>query len=885
MIQKILATLVTYSISLQLILGGIPIAMLTSTNAHANKCAEGLEWNAILNRCLSSRQAAQVQSVSARCQRITDKAAQNKCYVSALEQQVADGEKKGSIGGAQKIDASKLTILLAMATLISSVTTIKYLKAGCKSATSAWLMAGASVSIFAGEVMSGLKFQKKSKEAFDDFQKVLKGQNETEGSEVQSEALNAMIKREDAVIEAANTKKTFYTIAMAAYAAAGVMAVIELIKYKTLLVTAASPTPGAPAAAAYAQTFVCISAKAAEGEQAALATKAAGQGFAGGSAQIGGAFGGNFAGSAAAVGKGAVFSAGTGAGLGAIVGGGAIVGSMLVGNMSSGGVQDLNPKGGDKIINPNPSSDGSSSGGSGGGGGSSDPAVNNCGDQPCQVNNSQNSSIEDYLQSYFENDQKVSFNKFYDTASIDASTDWAEFYQTTSEVRRFRSGEKASETEADFELTKIAADAANIQESKEDFTFMKLAVKVTQQFGVQNAEASDILKGFMMILGMGGIGYAGATMLISKSAALTSFFIMPATRATLSGIMTAVAISQRSHMDKEKKKAEERKAFIEKLQLQVEAAGNGFGSCTQEQRNSDMTKPHCFCYLQGGSINTARVKSATCKAFFGSGLAKNMARPTSATSAREAPTCTTPNATVIDESCSCRRTNSCTSVPRAGFTSTGVGPSAIANMNDVLDGLNNGSLRAEDIKPEQMIARAAGLGRKQQALLNDPKNKALLNDIKKSDSQGQAAMRALASQIAGSPGLMGSNIGNMGSGAVGAGSPQEEIKKLQEEFKKDMSQYEPGEVAGGNGAALGAAGDDFSLDAVSGGGVTVEGDEKLAEVMDTNFEASGSDINSNSDANIFQILTYRYQRSAMRRLFGGEAMLPADKANETEISE
>ena len=360
---------------------------------------------------------------------------------------------------------------------------------------------------------------------------------------------------------------------------------------------------------------------------------------------------------------------------------------------------------------------------------------------------------------------------------------------------------------------------------------------------------------------------------------------MPATRATLSGIMTAVAMNQRSHMDDQKKKAEARKAFIEKLQLQVEAAGNGFGSCTQEQRDKDMTKPHCFCYLQGGSINTARVKSATCKAFFGSGLAKNMARPTSATSAREAPTCTTPNATVIDESCSCRRTNSCTSVPRAGFTSTGVGPSAIANMNDVLDGLNNGSLRAEDIKPEQMVARAAALGRKQQALLNDPKNKALLNDIKKSDSQGQAAMRALASQIAGSPGLMGSNIGNMGSGAVGGGSPQDEIKKLQEDFKKDMSQYEPGAIGAGAGNTLGAAGDDFSLDAVTGGGVTVEGDEKLAEVMDTNFEASGSDINSNSDANIFQILTYRYQRSAMRRLFGGEAMLPADKANETEISE
>ena len=297
-----------------------------------------------------------------------------------------------------------------------------------------------------------------------------------------------------------------------------------------------------------------------------------------------------------------------------------------------------------------------------------------------------------------------------------------------------------------------------------------------------------------------------------------------------------------------------------------------------------MSKPHCYCYLQGGSINTARVKSATCKAFFGSGLAKNLARPTAVSSAREASSCTTPNATVIDESCSCRRTNSCTSVPRASFTSTGAGPSTIANMDDVLNGINNGSLRAEEIKPEQILAKAAGLGKKLNALEADPRNKSIIAKVKKADELGRQTLRSVAGQLAASPALMNSGLGSLGSGAPGTGSAQDEIKKLQEEFKKDMSQYEPGAIgAGGN--KLGAAEDEFSLDAVTGGGVTVEGDEKLAEVMDTNFEANGSDINTNSDANIFQILTYRYQRSAMRRLFGGEAMLPADKANETEITE
>lgn len=833
MIQKILATLMTYSISFQLILGGIPIAMLTSTNAHANKCAEGLEWNAILNRCLTSRQAAQVQSASARCQRIQDKAAQNKCYTGALEQQVSDAERKGDIEKQGRVKTNVLPIILAMATLISSVTTLKYLSKDCKGATSAYLIAAASAAVFAGEVMSGMKFKKKSKEAFDEFQKIQKGENSTEGSEVQSEALAAMIKREEAVIEAAGTKKTFYTIAMAAYAAGGIMAILEARKYEAAL--AASATTGGASAAKAQLLFVCkASTVAAEAETPPQ-----------------------------------IMALNT-------------IPPAPLDPVTSGQISNMG-------FNPNVTMMAYNSSNT-----SDKKIVSTRNDITPELENAakktigtslNDSLITKYLDSYFTKDLKVNFERFSNDDLVISANNFAEFYQINSEISRFQSGELISTSLDDYHETVVASRELGTTVSDEEFSMMKFATVFINQFSIQNAHSADLLKGIGMILGMGAVAYAGATMLVAQSSKITKLFLHPYTRASLSGIMTVVSVSQRSHMDKEKKKAEERKAFIEKLQLQVEAAGNGFGSCTQEQRNSDMSKPHCFCYLQGGSINTARVKSATCKAFFGSGLAKNMARPTSVSSAREPATCTAPNATVIDESCSCRRTNTCTSVPRASFTSTGAGPSTIANMDDVLNGINNGSLRAEDIKPEQMLAKAAGLGKILNKLEADPNNKSLIAKVRKADELGRQTLRGVAGQLAASPALMNSGLGSLGSGAPGTGSAQDEIKKLQEEFKKDMSQYEPGEVAGGNGAALGAAGDDFSLDAVSGGGVTVEGDEKLAEVMDTNFESSGSDINSNSDANIFQILTYRYQRSAMRRLFGGEAMLPADKANETEISE
>ena len=44
------------------------------------------------------------------------------------------------------------------------------------------------------------------------------------------------------------------------------------------------------------------------------------------------------------------------------------------------------------------------------------------------------------------------------------------------------------------------------------------------------------------------------------------------------------------------------------------------------------------------------------------------------------------------------------------------------------------------------------------------------------------------------------------------------------------------------------------------------------------------DINENSHHNIFAIITNRYQRSALRRLFDDEGVSKADEANETEIN-
>ena len=54
--------------------------------------------------------------------------------------------------------------------------------------------------------------------------------------------------------------------------------------------------------------------------------------------------------------------------------------------------------------------------------------------------------------------------------------------------------------------------------------------------------------------------------------------------------------------------------------------------------------------------------------------------------------------------------------------------------------------------------------------------------------------------------------------------------------------------------------------------------------MDKNYAIKG-DINKNPSHDIFKILSNRYQRSGLRRLFDTEGVSVADEADSTDINE
>ena len=75
---------------------------------------------------------------------------------------------------------------------------------------------------------------------------------------------------------------------------------------------------------------------------------------------------------------------------------------------------------------------------------------------------------------------------------------------------------------------------------------------------------------------------------------------------------------------------------------------------------------------------------------------------------------------------------------------------------------------------------------------------------------------------------------------------------------------------------------DFGFGDENQGGVQIVGDTQ--DVMKKDFAIKG-DIHKNSQTNIFQILSLRYQRSALRRLFGTPETSSESNAQGTEIEQ
>ena len=105
---------------------------------------------------------------------------------------------------------------------------------------------------------------------------------------------------------------------------------------------------------------------------------------------------------------------------------------------------------------------------------------------------------------------------------------------------------------------------------------------------------------------------------------------------------------------------------------------------------------------------------------------------------------------------------------------------------------------------------------------------------------------------------------------------------MLKDFKNDIEEIKPQFKK--SGSPLARKGkkrniNDFDFDS-SSDGVDID---QLDKVMKKEY--TFNDINDNSSNNLFKIITNRYQRSGLRRLFDDQGVSEADEASDTDINE
>jgi hypothetical protein len=767
MFQKFFASLLTYAIGFQLMVGAIPNTPV-SWVAYGQSCSSGLQWNSTLNRCLTTEEAAKVQEAKADCMKKESVDAQRACLNASLVARVQDAESKGEISGHKGQSASTMQMMIAFAAVAASGLFLMMGGGDCVGATSAWLMIGGGVAVIAGELMSSMTYKKEMKKAEEKLAKAGEGSANSNGSSdnstatnVQADAFEAMIQKEQATIKAGKTKKNLYMVSLAAYGAAAALAAWETFRYfnpydvtAKLELTCQTAKVPAPVGAFNLR----------ENQAKAYALQ-----------------------------------------------------------------QSLTPA-----------------------------AI--------------------YVDNFFLKKQRVPFTHYVSHNLVSTTNDFNSFIAINTEIERLRKGETTSMNAIEYEVLMANNTELNKQFDHSFFNEVRdLYVLAKNQVFVPDAQAE--LVGLFSLMSK-----AWSSTTLTAGGKFKALYENPMTRLIFAGILTTNSMIMMNNASKEIKKAEERKSFMEKLRNQVMASGTAFG-CSTADRNSNLSKPQCYCYQEGGTLNPSRSKSATCKQYFGDkpALASNSLNATSGASTDKS--CISQNGN-LDSTCSCRTSNTCVTVKTPKVIGNTPSASVLGNLPATLNGLNSGALSAADVNASQMGSLAARMNGIKDKLLADPKNKKFAEAINREQEKVNKLVDGIRRDLAAAPPI--ASTAPSSSSFMSSTNPSDALEKMKADLKQEIKGYEGGVVNMNNAGA--AKKDEFSLDGLNAGGVTIsdeglENQAKLDEIMATQYEMGDSEINSDPGANIFQILTNRYQRSGMRRLFGAEKVVPADKPAETPIAQ
>jgi hypothetical protein len=357
----------------------------------------------------------------------------------------------------------------------------------------------------------------------------------------------------------------------------------------------------------------------------------------------------------------------------------------------------------------------------------------------------------------------------------------------------------------------------------------------------------------------------------SKVSKLGSFISKPITRAIIAGVFAAWSGIMTLHAMKQAKIAKERAAYLRKMKDDFNDASSAIG-CTDAQRASPSV-PSCYCYTSAGARNSERASSTVCTSLFtGKSVSAVETNYLAGTTGSEIGCVTSTGSQ--DSNCACKSSNTCLTSTTSGITGLDTGSlSVLSSAVSPVTALGSGTLAEGSVSAAGSVSNAIRL--------LDSANKAAAKSA--AGQEVAKAKSSLANDMAGS--LSSSAAGMSGTSLGGSSLLPSNPAAAALALEKELKQSSPINTVGNqNGitAPSNAAVEQLDFGTNSDEAKAQQG--AIAEVMGQNLDYGQNDINQGSTTNIFEVLSNRYQRSGMRRLFDETGKTKADKPALNDIS-
>ncbi|MBI2520874.1 MAG: hypothetical protein HYV97_10670 [Bdellovibrio sp.] len=352
--------------------------------------------------------------------------------------------------------------------------------------------------------------------------------------------------------------------------------------------------------------------------------------------------------------------------------------------------------------------------------------------------------------------------------------------------------------------------------------------------------------------------------------------------AIMSGVSMGLNIALAAIAAAEEENAKKNAEIAQKIRDQFISSIAAY--CPNGREN--LSEPNCYCYMDDGKKNPNRTNSDTCKALWQKNdhnLFKDIKSVAIGTGNENPIGCLTINRQ-FDADCKCKKfidsksgKNACYNVPMGatslGSMGAGLGlGSTISDLNSLANGnFNKGTVNQNELN--QRAARTRNVGNQLLKKLNDDraKNKLPLVDL--------------------SPKGVANFINNNAPKEILDGTAKSKLspdtlsnqeRPVSDALKDAIAKtglnnkYEFVGGGGGKKVAEEKKGFNFELD---NGGSNASGDARVMDgFMDKKFNFKDNDIVKNGDASIWQVISNRYTKSALPRLFATDAEMKAMNA-------